>query len=110
MNFPNVKPSVISTPVFGTEIGGRPPFSSNMFSTGTHVVTPGQFQKTPLANNFNMTTTSKINSPSSNNLNELPSGIPKVGQLLSGSVMDILKGKIYDHQLLSWIEITKLLH
>ena len=94
LNSPNVKPSVISTPVFGTEIGGRPPFSSNMFSAGTLAGNPGQSQQKQLANNFNMTTTPKTKSPTSNNLNVLPGGIPKVGQLLSGSVMDILKGKI----------------
>ena len=94
LNSPNVKPSVISTPAFGTEMGKIPSFSSNMFTTGSLVGNPGQLQQKSLANNFNMVTSNKTKSPSSNNLNFLQGGAPKVGQLLSGSVMDILKGKL----------------
>ena len=91
-NSPSVKPSVISTPAFGAEIGGRSTFSANMFSAGTNTGNPGQLQHKSLMENFNMTSSSKIRSPSSNNLSPVPGAIPKVGQLLSGSVMDILKG------------------
>ena len=91
-NSPSVKPSVISTPAFGAEIGGRSTFSANMFSAGTNTGNPGQLQHKSLTENFNMTSSSKIRSPSSNNLSSVPGAIPKVGQLLSGSVMDILKG------------------
>jgi len=86
---PNVKPSVISTPAFG----GRSTFSANMFSAGTNIGNPGQLQHQSSMENFNMTSSSKIRSPSTNNLSPVPGAIPKVGQLLSGSVMDILKGK-----------------
>ena len=86
--------SVMMTPASGSEKVARSIHPSSFFSAG--VSNNGnitQLKHTPSPTGFGQVTAKLATNSSSNILATSPSaGIPKVGQLLSGSVMDILKG------------------
>ena len=89
LNVPDLSSSVMMTPAYGSEIGGSSMVSTRFISTGpsNNLI----LRQNPLPNSLSNATSQSI--MSSNSMANLSSaGIPKVGQLRSGSVMDILKG------------------
>ena len=90
LNVPDVSSSVMMTPAYGSEIGGSSTFSPSFFNTGS---TNHSLRQKSQVNNFGKIP--PLKSIPSTNTRLSSDGLPKVGQLLSGSVMDILKGNSF---------------
>ena len=89
LNVPDLSSSVMMSPVYGSEIGGSSMVPTTFISTGPS--NNSMLRQNQLPNSLSNTTSQSI-MPSNSMANLSSSGIPKVGQLRSGSVMDILKG------------------